>query len=49
MADSVITWDEIIELYDEDAKVKSYGKTKTIPKSLIKRKQSMKCKFFKLY
>ena len=38
MANSVITWDEIIELYDEDAKVKSYGKTKTIPKSFNKKK-----------
>ena len=33
MNDSVITFDEIIESYNEDTEAKSYYETKTIPTS----------------
>ena len=46
MLNSVITCDEIIESYDEDAEAKSYNKTKTILTNFNEKKATCKTQNF---
>ena len=46
MDDSVITCDEVIESYDEDAEAKSYDKTKTITTNFDEKKVTWKSQNF---
>ena len=47
MDDSAITWDEVIESYDEDAEARSYDEKKTITTNFNGKKAT--CKTQKFY